>query len=136
MPANTPAGLPYPLPTEPVKDGAVSIQNLATALDGRGQGLYSIRGQNSSWNVPAGGLYSFTFPYKFTGNPVVCKFVGKVNGQYAPLLVVNAGYPYSYMCQVQCFSVLKVSPFTVAAWTGQLYVDYEITGPGPITTYP
>ena len=29
MPANTAGGWPYPLPTEPVKDGAVAIQNIA-----------------------------------------------------------------------------------------------------------
>jgi hypothetical protein len=33
MPANTPSGLPYPLPTEPVRDGAVAIRALAEATD-------------------------------------------------------------------------------------------------------
>lgn len=31
MPGTTTEGLPYPLPTEPVRDGAVAIQNTATA---------------------------------------------------------------------------------------------------------
>lgn len=35
MPANTPSGLPYPLPTEPVAEGAQAIRNLAEALDAR-----------------------------------------------------------------------------------------------------
>lgn len=35
MPANTPKGLPYPLPTEPVAEGAQAIRNLAEALDGK-----------------------------------------------------------------------------------------------------
>ena len=33
MPANTSHGLPYPLPTEPVAEGAQAIRNLAEALD-------------------------------------------------------------------------------------------------------
>lgn len=32
MPANTPQGFPYPLPTEPVAEGAQAIRNLAEAL--------------------------------------------------------------------------------------------------------
>lgn len=35
MPSNTPKGLPYPLPTEPLADGAVAIKNLADAVDAR-----------------------------------------------------------------------------------------------------
>lgn len=35
MPANTPLGLPYPLPTEPVAEGAQAIRNLAESVDGR-----------------------------------------------------------------------------------------------------
>jgi hypothetical protein len=36
MPANTPVQkLPYPLPTEPIANGAVAIQNLALSLDNR-----------------------------------------------------------------------------------------------------
>jgi hypothetical protein len=34
MPANTPRGLPYPLPTEPVAEGALAIRNLAEAIKG------------------------------------------------------------------------------------------------------
>jgi microcystin-dependent protein len=33
MPANTPRGFPYPLPTEPVAEGAQAIRNLAEAVD-------------------------------------------------------------------------------------------------------
>jgi len=33
MPASTPRGFPYPLPTEPVAEGAQAIRNLAEALD-------------------------------------------------------------------------------------------------------
>jgi len=34
MPASTPQGLPYPLPTEPVAEGAQAIRNLAEAIKG------------------------------------------------------------------------------------------------------
>lgn len=43
MPANTPNGLPYPLPTEPVADGADAIKALALALDPRLPGTYALR---------------------------------------------------------------------------------------------
>ena len=35
MPSNTAHGYPYPLPTEPVRDGAVAIKNLADANQAR-----------------------------------------------------------------------------------------------------
>ncbi len=41
MPANTPGGLPYPLPTEPIAAGADAIKNLATAIDGAPGNLLS-----------------------------------------------------------------------------------------------
>lgn len=135
MPSNTTNGLPYPLPTEPVKDGAVSIQNLANALDTRGNGYYTQRG-STTWTVPAGGVFMFVYPLKFAGTPIVCKFVGRGNGTYQPLITVNSGYPFSYQCQVMVHSLLKASPFTLAAWSGALTVDWEITGPGPLTVYP
>lgn len=33
MPANTPRGFPYPLPTEPVAEGAQAVRNLAEKID-------------------------------------------------------------------------------------------------------
>lgn len=39
MPANTPRNFPYPLPTEPVAEGAQRIRELAEALDGNVTGL-------------------------------------------------------------------------------------------------
>lgn len=38
MPANTPRGFPYPLPTEPVAEGAQAIRNLAEAIDAKDAG--------------------------------------------------------------------------------------------------
>jgi len=42
MPANTSRGWPYPLPTEPVTEGAQAIQNVATALNNNPFSLYWI----------------------------------------------------------------------------------------------
>jgi hypothetical protein len=39
MPANTPRGYPYPLPTEPVAEGAQAIRNLAETIDARDIGM-------------------------------------------------------------------------------------------------
>ena len=38
MPANTPRGFPYPLPAEPVAEGAQAIRNLAEAIDAKEAG--------------------------------------------------------------------------------------------------
>jgi len=38
MPANTPRGFPYPLPAEPVAEGAQAIRNLAEAIDAKDAG--------------------------------------------------------------------------------------------------
>jgi len=78
----------------------------------------------------------FVYPLKFAGVPIVCKFAGHGNGTYQPLITVASGYPFSYQCQVVCFSILKASPYTIAPWSGALVVDWEITGPGPLVVYP
>lgn len=61
MPATTPQGLPYPLPTEPVAEGAAAIRALAEALDARPRTavgasavfVYSANDQNHRIYVPA-----------------------------------------------------------------------------------
>jgi hypothetical protein len=55
MPSTTPRGLPYPLPTEPIADGATAIKNLADALDPRGELAYAelAAPKSSSNGVPA-----------------------------------------------------------------------------------
>jgi hypothetical protein len=45
MPGATADGLPYPLGTEPVRDGDNAIKNLADALQARGHGLRTIAGR-------------------------------------------------------------------------------------------
>jgi hypothetical protein len=66
MPANTPRGLPYPLPTEPVAEGAQAIRNLAEAVDaqlGGGEKVYQPCTSDVSTAVPASpGAQFYNFP--------------------------------------------------------------------------
>lgn len=48
---NTPGGLPYPLPTEPVAQGAARLRALAEALDPAVVGVQ----QTGVWSCPSGG---------------------------------------------------------------------------------
>jgi len=57
MPANTGGGYPYPLATEPVRDGATAIQNLATAVDSR-MGSFIELGKTATLAVGTGGWYT------------------------------------------------------------------------------
>lgn len=60
MPATNAFGLPYPLPTDPVADGATAILNLADAVGAR------LRIASGTLTVPVtdgvGGPVSVTFP--------------------------------------------------------------------------
>lgn len=66
MPANTPKGLPYPLPTEPVAEGAQAIRNLAEAVDAQLGGreiVYQPCAADVSTAVPASpGAQFYNFP--------------------------------------------------------------------------
>lgn len=55
MPSKTPTGLPYPLSTEPVKDGATAIQALTAALDVRiqsGSSVVTLNGTLGDAQIP------------------------------------------------------------------------------------
>lgn len=66
MPASTPKrSLPYPLPTEPLADGANAIKNLALALDG------AVLVQAGKVTVGAGTSVVVTFPVPFSAVPAV-----------------------------------------------------------------
>lgn len=86
MPGNTTTGLPYPLPSEPVRDGANAIKNLADAVDRRSPlAVKSYRGfiaSNASGHVayltgaqqvrvfygaPETGYYLTLIPFSITG---------------------------------------------------------------------
>lgn len=72
MPANTAKGFPYPLPTDPLTNGATAIKNLATAVDTR---LGVLASGTVSVNVTTGGTpatVTVTFPVgRFTVAPTV-----------------------------------------------------------------
>lgn len=76
MPGTTPHGLPYPLPTEPVRDGALRIRELAEAID-------------QPWTTPTAmgaGFSTLTaYPVRYR---VVGKFVELSGSAYA-----SAGVP-------------------------------------------
>jgi len=65
---NTAGGLPYPLPTDPVKDGATAIQALADALEARGHGQ-RVEGRSVAVTTNASGGFSFTFARAFSSAP-------------------------------------------------------------------
>jgi hypothetical protein len=60
MPATTPSGLPYPLPGEPVRDGAVAIRNLAEKLDPRAK-IVTRGGRLDILSNAATGLFKIQF---------------------------------------------------------------------------
>ncbi len=63
MPGTTPSGLPYPLPSEPVRDGAVAIRNLAEKLDPRAPYGQMVINQNQATN--GDGYFSINAPGNF-----------------------------------------------------------------------
>lgn len=56
--ANTPGGIPYPLPTDPVANGAANMQAMATFLDPAEICLY--RAENTNVSTGAWGTTGFT----------------------------------------------------------------------------
>ena len=54
MPATTPRGFPYPLPTEPVAEGAQAIRNLAEAIDTKEAGRELGYAENPAATIAAG----------------------------------------------------------------------------------
>jgi len=92
MPGTTPGGLPYPLGTEPVRDGDNAIKNLAEAIDPK---LFTVRTNAATYpyaavppagsriilqtgiysgSVLGGGLLIVTYPQPFPNG--VLSFIG------------------------------------------------------------
>ena len=68
MPSTTPGGWPYPLPTEPVRDGAANITNLANANQMRlaslavfGQYVIGAFDANGLWYAAAWSAYGMAW---------------------------------------------------------------------------
>lgn len=71
MPSATTNGWPYPLATEPVRDGAVAIQNLAAEAESRLFGFGVQRGAIAGGVADANGALDFIFPVPFLEIPAV-----------------------------------------------------------------
>jgi phosphoribosylaminoimidazole (AIR) synthetase len=72
MPSLTAGGLPYPLGTEPVRDGDNAIKALADALQVRTLGYQFVASQVIVTTNAAGGFgITFTRPFKTGNNPFV-----------------------------------------------------------------
>jgi hypothetical protein len=69
MPSTTAGGLPYPLGTEPVRDGDNAIKNLADAIQLRG-GASAVRGASTVTTANASGTGSVGFT-GFSASPAV-----------------------------------------------------------------
>jgi hypothetical protein len=67
--ALTAGGLPYPLGTEPVRDGDNAIKALADALQLRGYGLKAQYGRVDP--AVTGGNYSLVYPVAFSSPPLL-----------------------------------------------------------------
>jgi hypothetical protein len=63
MPSNT-NGLPWPLPSEPVRDGAVNIRALADRLNSLSLWREYQSGRGA-YTPNAGGLFNLTWPHAF-----------------------------------------------------------------------
>ena len=93
MPANTPKGFPYPLPTEPVAEGAQAIRNLAEAIDASELAFAQFTG-----DVP------ITAGTEATANPIVTAPPFTANGTSVYLIefycpqVVGAGANATLAC--------------------------------------
>lgn len=68
--AATPGGLPYPLSTDRLNQGAVAIQQLAEALEQRGNSLLTLTGA-LPFTTDAAGNGAITYPVPFGAVPVV-----------------------------------------------------------------
>jgi hypothetical protein len=75
MPGATAGGLPYPLGSEPVRDGDNAIKALADALQVRGGAARTEARYLPSVGV-AGGTCSVAFATPFAGSAVVSAFAG------------------------------------------------------------
>jgi deoxyribose-phosphate aldolase len=126
MPANTSTGLPYPLPTDPVRAGATDIKALADALELRGGGFKFIAGKVAT-ATDAQGFAQVTFPG------------AGFSAAYLAVLLTNAN-PYSEASLVFSVDETTVPPsatrFGIRAWnnragawfTGAVTVSYWAFG--------
>jgi hypothetical protein len=125
MPSNTANGLPYPLPTEQAKDGAVAIRNLAEALDAVLYGPWQTVPLNAGW--------SGTVRARREGGSTV--LAGSVTGPWGspgPCIVpagLRALFPAGAGLTFYSFTV----PDTASSGSVQRFANIRVWGDGSVT---
>lgn len=124
MPGTTPNGLPYPLASEPVKDGAVAIQNLAAALDNRGYGL-RVEAKRVQVTTNASGVAVVTFAKAFPSPPVIATVAG--TGDVGGFFLIACLYdPQNDTGQRFSVGLRNVNPS--GPFAGTCYIHYVAIG--------
>jgi hypothetical protein len=96
MPANTTRGFPYPLPTEPVAEGAQAIRNLAEAVDAK-QGKYLI--QDILLAATTTNILFSNIPQLYTHLEIIAELrqvVGPTHSQLVAVLNGDSGAQYDW----------------------------------------
>lgn len=86
MPSNTSGGFPYPLPSEPVRDGAIRIQGLAETIDQDPDEMQIYRGVDHTATTGAWGRVGWTGVTYSHGSGLAA-----VSGSGGGVKVTNAG---------------------------------------------
>jgi hypothetical protein len=99
----TPSGLPYPEPTEPVRNGAANIKALATAIDIRGGGLL-VQAGSSVINTNQAGDANVVpaVAYQAGSKPILYVAVSDPLGAY--ICSPNANATSSQFCPFRLFN--------------------------------
>lgn len=87
MPGTTAGGLPFPLSTEQVRDGATAIKNLADALQLRGM-AQRLSGATGVFTANSAGQGSVPFPAAFSAAPG-CVAVSGDSTQSVRIEIIN-----------------------------------------------
>lgn len=133
MPANTPNGLPYPLPTDPVAEGAAAIRDLAEAIN-----------TPEAWReVGAANQPAFQWSYvNYGGGKSTCAFMKDRSGfvhikgtvkngtNQQPIFLLPAGYwpaaDERFLGNAWDGTAERVTRIDISAVNGQ--VQYTVLG--------
>jgi hypothetical protein len=123
MPGSTAGGLPYPLGTEPVRDGDNAIKALADALQVRG-GAQRVQRGSVLVTLDPNGQVAHVFPVPFTGTPVV---TFSSDGAKGVVILFNLVSRDTAGMVVTAVQVSTVSGTTIR--TGPTWMHYIAVGP-------
>lgn len=131
MPGTTAGGLPYPLGTEPVRDGDNAIKSLADALQARGSGLlWQSAGLSAAPDVA--GRFRVNFPKPFATQPWIAMTPGSSRPEFIILLAVDE----PLQIDVNGFNgvahrLYPGNPSRSEIVTGQFYMTWIAAGVAP-----